>query len=151
MLAVSTGWTLEYIDSLPKCDFNSMMALNCVEPFTHDISARREGLLITELFNSRRKKQMKVSEMFPYLSDEPPEWLTDQSVKVAKMLITRHEEGCLKRKEIPTYSYIEPKIIEETEIERRKENPDRRKLNELNKLLEKIKNGKDGKHRKTIG
>ncbi len=147
MLAVATGWTLDYIDSLSREDFDGMMALNYVEPFTHNISARREGLLVTEVMNSRRKKQLKVSELFPYLSDEPPEWLMDQSVKVAKTLINRHEEGCARRKQTPTYDFVQPKIIEEIELERKREEPNKLKIHELNKLLERIENGKNGKHR----
>ncbi len=142
MLAVATGWTLDYIDSLPMSEFNNMLALNALEPYTHDVSNRREGLLITETFNARRKKQVKLAELFPYMSDEPPEWLADKTVKIAMELIDRHEKGCERRGVEPTYDYISPKIEEEIDIEESKSEPDKLKLKRLLELLGDITNGK---------
>lgn len=142
MLAVATGWTLDYIDSLPLHEFNSMLALNYLEPFTHDIGNRREGLLITETFNSRRKKQLKVHELFPYMSDELPDWASDKTVMVAKELIERHEHGCRLRKTTPDYNFIRPKIEEEIEIEEGSGEPDGLKIKQLKQLLGNISNGR---------
>lgn len=142
MLAIATGWTLEYIDNLPISEFNSLMALNMIDPFTHDVQSRRECLLITEIYNTRRKKQAKVHEMFPYCSDEKPSWLSDKTVELARELIERHEAGCLLRNETPNYSYIRPKIEEEIEIEQESEEPDLYKIEQLSVLLKGItKNG----------
>jgi hypothetical protein len=142
MLAVATGWTLEYIDSLPMDEFNNMLALNYIEPYTHDVQSRRDGLLITETFNARRKKQILVADMFPYMSDETPDWLVDKTIRIAKEFITRHEEGCIKRKVTPTYDYILPLIKEEIAIENAKKSPDKSKIDGLSKLLGRIDNGK---------
>ena len=142
MLAVATGWTLEYIDSLPLSEFNSMLALNYLEPFTHDISSRREGLLIAETFNARRKQQIKVAELFPYMSNEAPSWLSDKTVQTAKELIRRHEHGCELRGVAPDYEYVRPLIVEEVKIESAKRHPDELKIKQLNVLLGNIANGK---------
>ncbi len=135
MLAVATGWTLEYIDSMPVEDFNSMLALNYISPFTHDAQAERDGLLITETLNSRRKKQLKSEDIFPYLSKGTPKWLTDRTVETAKELVRRHEQSCSLRGDEPDYAYIAPKIREEIEIESNKNVPDTFKITELQKLI----------------
>ena len=141
MLAVSTGWTLEYIDSLPMSEFNNMMALNYLEPYTHDVGNRREGLLITETFNARRKKQLKVHEMFPYMSDSTPKWLSDETVQTARELIARHERGSELRGVKPDYAFIKPKIEEEIIIESEKNKPDELKIKQLTQLLGNMNNG----------
>lgn len=135
MLAIETGWTLDYIDSLPLHEFNSLQALNAIHPFTYDIRAEREGLLVTEMVNSRRKKQIKSDELFPYLSRKPPEWLSDETVRTAKELIRRHETGCQRRGVPPDYKYVRNLIDEELAIERAKKRPDEHKIKDLINLL----------------
>ena len=142
MLAVATGWTLEYIDSMPMYEFNNMMALNYIDPYTHDVTSRRDGLLITETFNSRRKKQASISDLFPYMANKTPDWLIDKAVLTARNLIERHESGCKLRKETPTYDFIRPKIEEEIEIEKSSSDPDKNKIKQLQKLLGNITNGR---------
>jgi hypothetical protein len=141
MLAVATGWTLEYIDSLPMSEFNNMMALNYIDPYTHDVQSRREGLLITETFNARRKKQLKVHEMFPYMSDGNPDWISDNTVELAKELILRHRTGCESRNQTPDYAYVKPLIKEEIAIEISKPDHDVYKVKQLKQLLGNITNG----------
>ena len=141
MLAVATGWTLDYIDGLPMYEFNNMMALNYIDPYTHDITSRRDGLLITETFNARRKKQIKMSDMFPYMSDSQPKWISDKTVELAKELISRHINGCESRNEKPDFVYIKPLIEEEIQIEMAKPEYDKYKVNQLKELLGNITNG----------
>lgn len=116
--------------------------MNALHPFTYDAHAEREGLLVTEMFNSRRKKQVKSHELFPYLDRKTPDWLVDPAIRTAKELIARHEEGCKLRGEKPNYDYVRRLIIEELQIEHEKTKPDSFKIKELNILLGVVNNGK---------
>lgn len=140
-LAIATGWTLEYIDSMKLSDYNAMLALNSIHPFTYDVQSERDGLLITETFNQRRKKQLKVHELFPYLKQGTPTWIKDKNVMKAEQLIRHHEKMCEINKTTPNYNFARTKINEELVIERDKKEPCPLKICELEKILERI-NGK---------
>lgn len=127
---------------MPLADFNAMMALNAIHPFTYDAQAEREGLLVTETLNQRRKKQLKSDQLFPYLSREIPDWLQDNRIVVAKELIKRHEHGSKIRKQEPNFNYVRNLIEEEIEIESCKQKPDEIVVRELIKLLEVCNRGK---------
>ncbi len=144
MLAVATGWTLDYIDSLPRNDFFGMQALNYIEPYTHEFQSQREGLLLTETYNARRKKPISMSELLPYTNVNNLGWLVDDCAEKAKVLITRHEHNSKVRGVAPDYNYVRRLITEEISSENEKLKPDMYKIRELTQLLEVINVGSKG-------
>lgn len=130
---------LEYIENLPESALNEFMALNTLSPFTHDAQAYREGLIATLLYNNnitKKKDAKSVEDLFPYLSDKTPEWVEDERVLKAKNLL---KSICCHAIDPDIYkssfNEIKEKIIEEVEIEKSKDKPDRYVIDELQKLV----------------
>ena len=123
-------------------DFNSMLALNVLFPYTYDFAAEREGLMVTEMFNSRRKEPIKSTDLFPYLSRRTPTWLQDPEVEKARQLYER-SDLMMSKTDVPVdIEKINSAVREEIEIERSKPKPNEFKLHELEKLLGERTNGK---------
>lgn len=135
MLSVHTGWTMSDIDLLPVEQFNGYFALNVLSPFTHDAQSERDGLLIAETFNQRRKKQIKSWELFPYLKPGIPEWLSDPLVQKARAIINNITSMSNVTGQPPKLEGIYRKIGEEIEIEISKSSPNLLKIKELKQLL----------------
>ena len=144
MLAVATGWTLDYIDSLPRNDFFGMQALNYIEPYTHEFQSQREGLLLTETYNARRKKPISMAELLPYTDVNNLKWLVDDSSEKAKELIRRQEATSKAKGVPPNYDYVRGLITNEIANENDKPEPDMYKIRELTQLLEVINVGSKG-------
>ena len=135
MLSIHTGWKMFEIDTMPVEDINGYYAMNCLNPFTYDAQASRDGLLITETFNQRRKKQLKSWDILPYLKPGTPDWLSDETVKKARTIISNIINTASISKQTPKLDFIYSKIEEEVEIERAKDKPDTLKIKELLALI----------------
>lgn len=120
---------------MPVEEFNSYFALNILNPFTYDAAAERDGLLIAETFNSRRKKQIKSWELFPYLRPGTPEWLSDPLVQKARLIIQNVNNTAKITGQPPKLNFIHNKIREEIQLESESKSPDLLKIKELKKLL----------------
>ena len=135
MLSLHTGWTLSDIDLLPIEQFNSYFALNILSPFTYDVQSEREGLLIAETVNQRRKKQIRSWDLFPYMKPGTPEWLSDPLVQKARTIIENVISVATMTKQEPKLDFIHSKIREEIEIEAERASPNILKIKELKQLL----------------
>ena len=135
MLSIHTGWSLSHIDSLPVEQFNGYFALNVLNPYTYDAKSEREGLLIAETVNQRRKKQLKSWELFPYLKPGIPEWLSDPMVQKARLIIDNIHSMAKVTGQPVNLNYIHSKIKEEIQIEIDSKKPNLLKIKELRQLL----------------
>jgi hypothetical protein len=135
MLSIETGWTLSDINSLPMDQVNAYFALNVLNPFTYDAKAEREGLLIAETFNQRRKKQLKSWDLFPYLKSGTPKWLSDPLVQKARAIIENLQNSARISKQPLNLDGIHQLINEEIEIEMETKRPNILKISELKALL----------------
>ena len=135
MLSLHTGWSLSDINLLPLGEFNAYFALNVLNPYTYDAQSEREGLLIAETFNQRRKKQLKSWELFPYLKPGTPAWLSDPMVQKARNVIENITNMSKVTGQPPLLKNIYRKITEEIDIEISKKNPDLLKIKELKQLI----------------
>jgi hypothetical protein len=135
MLSIQTGWTLSDIDSLPMGEVNAYFALNVLNPFTYDAKSERDGLLIAETFNQRRKKQLKSWDLFPYLKAGTPKWLSDPLVQKARAIIENLHNASRISKQPLNLEGIHKLINEEIEIETEKKRPNILKITELRALI----------------
>ena len=135
MLSIETGWTLHDINSLPMEQVNAYFALNILNPFTYDAKSEREGLLIAETFNQRRKKQLKSWDLFPYLKSGTPKWLSDPLVQKARAIIENLQNVSRISKQPLNLDGIHKLIREEIEIELENKRPNILKISELKALI----------------
>jgi len=63
------------------------MTLNVICPFTDDAQAYRDGLMLSEQFSTRRKKELTPEDMLPYLKRGTPEWAENDIVLHGKRLM----------------------------------------------------------------
>lgn len=134
------GQTLEYIESLPESTLHEFQALNAISPFTSEAQAYREGLTATLLYNSNVSKKSdakSITDLFPYLNPETPDWLEDARVLQAKDIlnsITCH--GDLGNDNYTAnIEHVYGKIREEIEMETCKKSPDIYVIRKLEKLI----------------
>ena len=139
-LSLIWGQPLEYIENLPESVLTEYMALNALSPFTHDAAAYREGLTATILYNNNATKKSEaksVSDLFPYLSTETPDWLEDIRIKKAKSILASiqcHNIGD-SANYTNNYNHICGKIREEIQMESNKNNPDMYVIDKLTQLI----------------
>lgn len=145
-MALAWGRPLREIEELPASTLAEFKALNLISPFTEDAKAYREGLIATILYNKSctKKSQTKsISDLFPYLSNEVPDFLEEPKVKKAKDIFKAIQ---LQRgnKELYEASMAEfkGKIDEEIEILLTAKVPDQYTINKLRELIG-GNNGKD--------
>lgn len=131
---------LEYIENLPEGVLNDFIALNTISPYTPEAQAYREGLMTTILYNSNASKKSEtksVTDLFPYLNTDTPEWLEDERVKKAKDLMTSIK--CQASLNVDIYNdnliNIKQKIKEEISLERKKQIPDLYVISTLDNLI----------------
>jgi hypothetical protein len=135
MLSIETGWTLSNINSLPMHEVHAYFALNILNPFTYDAKSERDGLLIAETFNQRRKKQLKSWDLFPYLKSGTPQWLSDPLVQKARVIIENLRNASRISKQPLNLEGIHKLINEEIEIEMKNKRPNILKVSELRGLI----------------
>jgi len=115
------------------------MALNTISPFTSDAQAYREGLIATLLYNnniSKKADAKSVTDLFPYLNTETPEWLEDDRVKEAKHILASIQCHSMdKDKYLMNYKFICSKIEEEIDMELSKDRPDRYVITKLKQII----------------
>lgn len=114
------------------------MALNSINPFTHDAQAQRDGRIASILWNKdvRDKKDLRSpEEIFPYLKQGTPDWLEHEDVKKAKSLLiaARNSFGGMVNES--GVKLIKQKIKEQIEIESKKKKVDLYLISELETLL----------------
>lgn len=139
-LTIATGWTLEYIESLPESIISEYIALNSLMPFTHDAQAYRDGVTASILWNKdvQKKKDLRSPhEIYPYLKPGTPDWLKDELVKKLEGLIKSAEMR--KMYSIDSYNVMINDIViktkEQIDIEKKATKIDFYRISELNKLI----------------
>lgn len=138
-LAIAWGRPLHEIENLPISTITEFKALNLISPFTGDAQAYREGLIATLLYNKGCTKSCQtktVVELFPYLSNETPDFLEDDKVLKAKG-ISRSIGLQKNNKELFESSMDEfiKKLEEEITIQKEAKQPDWYVIRELQKLI----------------
>ncbi|MGS5466794.1 hypothetical protein ACVD1N_06100 [Vibrio parahaemolyticus] len=139
-LALKTGWSLEYVFSLPIEIISEFRALNTWHPFTEERQAEQLGTIASLLSHQVFKKGYEPHELFPYLKSVP-DWIEDPRVQTARAgKRSTHELamiGAPQDLRAKRLEYINQLIREEIEIEEAKspEERDRAAIRELTKLL----------------
>lgn len=145
-MAIAWGRPLHEIENLPLSTISEFKALNLISPFTTDAQAYREGLIATLLYNkgcSKSSQTKSVTELFPYLSSDTPEFLEDDKVLKARSIL--RSIGLQKeKKELFESSMNEfvTKVGEEIELQKKAKEPDWYVIKELQKLI----GGENGKN-----
>tara|TARA_R110000851_G_scaffold75878_2_gene167091 strand:- start:1546 stop:1905 length:360 start_codon:yes stop_codon:yes gene_type:complete len=116
-------------------EVHAYFALNILNPFTYDAKSERDGLLIAETFNQRRKKQLKSWDLFPYLKSGTPQWLSDPLVQKARVIIENLRNASRISKQPLNLEGIHKLINEEIEIEMKNKRPNILKVSELRGLI----------------
>lgn len=145
-MSIAWGRPIEYVESLPSSTIAEFKALNIISPFTPRAQAHREALIATLLYNQNITKKTKlksVTDLFPYLDNETPDWLEDEKVSKAKKLIRSID---LHRSNPELYTNnlatIHSKIREEIELHDPQTTDGQYVIRELTKLIE-VDDGKD--------
>lgn len=139
-LALKTGWTLEYIESLPYEIISEYMALNRWVPFTDDRQAQQLGDIYHLLSAQVYKTPVKPEERYPYLKSGVPDEFLDSRIRIAnqeiKGLAGLPEEIVDQRTKVLVQA-----IDEDIADERSKHVPDRYVIRELNQIKQRLKHG----------
>ena len=142
-LSVTTGWTMEQIESMPDPLLREYMILNSVKPFLYEAQAQREGYLVSLVRNQNvAKKDMKTMyEIFPYLKEGLPDWLEDKDIKKVNEYLESlqvHLDFGSKETYYDSLEDLRVSITEEIQIQNKKDKVDKYKVMELGKTLENI-------------
>lgn len=89
-LAISTGWTIEYVESLPITTIRELQGLNQMSPFLYEEQSRREAIIATLIYNQKvtKKAHLKsVTDLFPYTKGGIPEEYEDEIVLKARRIL----------------------------------------------------------------
>ena len=138
-LAIAWGRPIHEIESLPMTTINEFKALNLISPFTGDAQAYREGLIATLLYNkgcTKSSQTKTVTELFPYLSSETPDFLEDEKILKAKSIVKSigMQKGNPELFE-SSMNEFKLKIGEEIELQKQAKQPDWYVIRELRKLI----------------
>ena len=124
---------------MPISVINEFKALNLISPFTTDAQAYREGLIATLLYNqgaSKKSQTKTVSDLFPYLSNETPEFLEDERVikakRIFKAILLQKSNSDLFESSMGEFN---KKVREEIAILKAERVPDIYAIRELQKII----------------
>ncbi|AGG58289.1 hypothetical protein NVP3058O_014 [Vibrio phage 3.058.O._10N.286.46.B8] len=138
-LAIAWGRPLHEIENLPLSTITEFKALNLISPFTSDAQAYREGLIATLLYNkgcSKKSQTKTVSDLFPYLSSDTPEFLEDEKVlKAERILRTIALQRASPELYESSLTEFKTKVGEEIELLMAEKVPDMYVIRKLKKLI----------------
>jgi len=123
---------------MPESVINEYMALNVISPFIYDAQSYREGLIATLLYNNnitKKSDSKSVSDLFPYLSNDIPEYLEDERIIKAKALMKSIRCHTITKTYQKSYDSVSKAIREEIQIEKKKNKPDIYVISKLEDII----------------
>lgn len=140
-LAITTGWTIDYVESLDKGTIQDLQALNMLSPFLYPTASSERARLASFIYNSnvmKSKDMLSASDIFPYIKQELPQELENNELVILRSKI--NELSSIPNEEIRNKQkqFLLDKITEEIESRNKDVSPDLYLLHELHKYKDQL-------------
>ncbi|BCV28491.1 hypothetical protein [Shewanella algae] len=140
-LAITTGWTIDYVESLDKGTIQDLQALNMLSPFLYSTASNERARLASFIYNSnvmKSKDMLSASDIFPYIKQELPQELENNELVILRSKI--NELSSIPNEEIRNKQkqFLLDKITEEIESRNKDVSPDLYLLHELHKYKDQL-------------